>query len=281
MNEYEENRLEIAEKMSAEERLTNIWEWPDITGVASDNVDAYLTLKNEGDDIYDKGVNYGIILLLIVALFVAINFFVYRKHEEKVRIMGFVMLLSAASFLYLGLKTPFLEIEAFKDDVEVKIPISEKLSPITDFFGMDNELAMDVEGRVYFMYQNKSVLQLIKMLYTGGNIPVALIILLFSIIFPVVKLTTSVVLLLSPGSSYADSAVRVINKLGKWSMADVMVASIFLAYFSFSNMNVGVDTGASTLVGLYFFTAFVVLSIFSGSYIKKYINSRKGEIQEA
>ncbi|MBN4071226.1 paraquat-inducible protein A [Crocinitomix catalasitica] len=277
LNDYVDQRMEIVEAMNAEERLGNVWEWISFSGVGDEKVEEYRRMGQEADKLYDSAVNYGVILLFAIGCFVLINLLVYRKNKEKVRIIGFVMLLSASSFLYLGLQTPFLEIEAFKDDVEARIPVKTDLWGLTDILGMDEideEFTAGVEGRVYFLYQNKSILQLIKMLYTGGNIPVALIILLFSIVFPLIKLITSFVLLIRPEGRYSMSAVKFINKIGKWSMADVMVASIFLAYFSFSNMNVGVDTGSSTLIGLYFFTAFVVLSIFSGSYIKSFIKKR-------
>ena len=66
-------------------------------------------------------------------------------------------------------------------------------------------------------------------------------------------------------------SISIINKLGKWSMADVFVSSIFLSVFSFSNMNSGVDTASKTLIGIYFFLAFVVLSIISGVFLKKIV----------
>lgn len=84
-----------------------------------------------------------------------------------------------------------------------------------------------------------------------------------------------------PGSKYSENAITVIGKLGKWSMADVFVASVFLAFFSFSNMSLGVETGSSALIGLYFFVAFVVFSIFSGYFLKgtvKGIQARKKEV---
>lgn len=292
LNAYEKNRLEVADTMSAENRLSNVWEWPDWMSTDDESIASYHVLKEKGDKSYEQATDLGWLMLIIVGAYVFLNFLFYRKNQEKTRVMGFVMLLSSASFLYLGLNSPFLEIEAFKDNVEARIPLwssndikdSEYLpdweivDDLVDYtLGEDeeNEMVLDVQGRVYFFYQNKSVLQLIKLLYTGGNIPVALIILLFSIIFPAIKLISSFILLMSPESVYAQSSIKVINKIGKWSMADVMVASIFLAYFSFSNMNMGVDTGATTLIGLYFFLAFVVLSIFSGSYIKKYIQRRE------
>ena len=91
------------------------------------------------------------------------------------------------------------------------------------------------------------------------------------------KLISSIVILLNPLSKYSKNAVNVVNKIGKWSMADVFVAGVFLAYFSFSNMNVGVETSAKTLIGLYFFLGFVILSILSSYFVKK-ANDNNGGI---
>ncbi|MCG8575952.1 MAG: paraquat-inducible protein A [Flavobacteriales bacterium] len=273
LNDYADKRDEIVDVLNAEDRLGNLWEWIPLSGVGEEKVEEWHELERQADGFYDSAITFSYYLLVVVGVYVLINLLVYKSSEERLRVYGFVMLFSALSFLYLGLNTPFLEIEAFKDDISARIPIK------ADFLGIeiDEEISTAVEGRVYFLYQNKSVLQLIKLLYTGGNIPVAIIILIFSILFPAIKLITSIFLLTYPKGKKAKSIVNLINKIGKWSMADVMVASIFLAYFSFSNMNVGVDTGSSTLIGLYFFLAFVVLSIFSGAFIKRFIQKNYEE----
>ena len=61
---------------------------------------------------------------------------------------------------------------------------------------------------------------------------------------------------------------KTVGKIGKWSMADVFVVATFLSYLSFSNMDSGIDTEAKTLVGLYFFLAYCILSIASSQIIK-------------
>jgi uncharacterized paraquat-inducible protein A len=162
-----------------------------------------------------------------------------------------------------------MEIEAYVDDFGVSMDLSFA------------EPELGITGRVYALYQMKSVMGVIGFLYTGGNIPVAIIILIFSILFPLIKLLSSMVVFIWPGSKYSENAITVIGKLGKWSMADVFVASVFLAFFSFSNMSLGVETGSSALIGLYFFVAFVVFSIFSGYFLKgtvKGIQARKKEV---
>ena len=68
---------------------------------------------------------------------------------------------------------------------------------------------------------------------------------------------------------------KTVGRIGKWSMADVFVVATFLSYLSFSNMNTGIDTEANTLVGLYFFLAYCILSIASSQLIELTIKKDK------
>ena len=58
-----------------------------------------------------------------------------------------------------------------------------------------------------------------------------------------------------------------VKVIGKWSMADVFVASSFLVFLSFNNMNVGVQNDSKVLFGLYFFLAYVVISITASIFV--------------
>jgi len=123
---------------------------------------------------------------------------------------------------------------------------------------------------MYFYYQSKSIYQLIELLFKEKNWLVGISILLFSIIIPIIKLLF--ILILSFNKTPNKKLTAVFSFIGKWSMADVFVASCFLAFLSFSNMNVGIDTKSKVLYGLYFFFCYVVLSILMGSLIKKKSN---------
>ena len=69
--------------------------------------------------------------------------------------------------------------------------------------------------------------------------------------------------------------------ISKWSMADVFVVGLFLAFLSFANMSTGVDMGSDILFGLYYFAGYVVISIFIGysldAAIKERINIQEEE----
>ena len=51
--------------------------------------------------------------------------------------------------------------------------------------------------------------------------------------------------------------------IGKWSMADVFVAACFLSFLSFNNMSNQIETESHSLLGLYFFLSYVVVSLIS------------------
>ena len=135
------------------------------------------------------------------------------------------------------------------------------------------------QGRTYFYYQNKGVFDIIGILLEAKNYVVAICIGLFSFIVPCVKLSASLLLLLFP--SFASKKTQgVLGFISKWSMADVFVVGAFLSYLSFSNMSPGVDVEANIVFGLFFFLAYVVLSIFLGSVLKKSIQESK-EIKDS
>jgi len=207
---------------------------------------------------YNTALKLGYLLYLGVFIYLLLNYFYYQHKTDKNRVLGIAFVLAALSFLYLGLQSPFLELEAFNKDLTLSSGIFESIGKT-------------FEGRTYYLYQNKSVFQLIKLLFTGGNILVGFALLLFSVIFPIIKLTATLLAFVYPHSNLSNKSISIINKLGKWSMADVFVSAVFLAVFSFTNMNEGVDTSAQTLIGLYFFLSFVILSIISGNFLKKVV----------
>ena len=270
LSKYEENKQEKAELLDAESRLGNAWEWlPSWLSGGDKTMEKSREIDRMAASYYNSAIRDGLILLAIVVGFmIAVNL-LYKMPELRQQAIGLSLVIASVSFLYLGLNEPFIEIEAFKDDVNIH----------GELLGTD--INAGVEGRVYFFYQNKSVLKLIQLLYKGGNFFVAIMITIFSIVFPLIKLTTSFIIFLSPGSGFAKRTASIIDKIGKWSMADVFVAATWLAYFSFANTEMAIETGSNTLIGLYFFTAFVIFSLISGIYLKKAVlkahqNNRNG-----
>ena len=147
--------------------------------------------------------------------------------------------------LCIGISVPFLEIGAYMQDLKVE--------------GMG--LSKTFNGKMYFFYQCKSVLNLIQTLLENNNFVVGIAILVFSILSPFTKLFLYYRHFLSRANQSNSRLLRIASYIGKYSMADVFVAACFLAFLSFSNLNMGVKTESATLLGLYFFLGYCLVSI--------------------
>jgi hypothetical protein len=261
LNDYKADKEAIAETLNFKERVMTSTEWILLNDVAAKKTYVYDSLQRSANLNYDSAVYYGLFIVGAIVLYLIVVGFYYWQTIFFNQMFGIALIVSSLCLIYLSLQAPFLEIEAFNIDLAFKVPV--------DLGFWERTFEKTFDGKVSYFYQNKSVFQLIKLLFTGGNIVVGLALVLFSVVFPVFKLLASLFVLLFPAQKQSPLFTKIILKIGKWSMADVFVAGIFLAYFSFSNMNVGVETNAETLLGLYFFLGFVILSIASSYFVKK------------
>ena len=89
-------------------------------------------------------------------------------------------------------------------------------------------------------YQSKSILDVVHILIATGkydSMLVGSLILLFSVIFPITKLLCTKIYLLGNEKVRANKLLKWFAfKSGKWSMADVMVVAIFMAYVGFKGI---------------------------------------------
>lgn len=269
LNEYRIQKEAIAELLNFKERVMSTAEWMPFNDVADSKAQEFEVLLETAQLAYSQALNHSFILiggLLVYILLIAVG---YWHTVYRFRTIGMAFIVTSLCLVFLGLQTPFLEIEAYNADLAFQVPID------VGFF--EHTFEKTFEGKISYFYQNKSVFQIITLLFTGGNAIVGLALVLFSVVFPLFKLFTSLLLLIFPLQPSAKTLTKVIVAIGKWSMADVFVAGVFLAYFSFANMNVGVETSAKTLLGLYFFLGFVVLSILSSYFVKKAVESASSE----
>ena len=134
-------------------------------------------------------------------------------------------------------------------------------------------------GKTYFYYQNKGIMDVIKLLWNNNNKPVALAIGTFSVIVPLIKLLFSIIILLFP-ITRAKTLRKVLSYISKWSMADVFVVGAFLAFLSFANMSPGVQMDANVLFGLYYFGGYVIVSIVLGIMLDLTIREKIKNIEK-
>ena len=210
------------------------------------------------DAIQSKLLKFNILILLSflsLLLLVLID-----KNSSKFRVS--VYILGALIFLYLGVFLPMIDIDARIQSLE---------------FNLMGESILFKDQILY--YKSKSIIEMSKIMLSQGKIQVMLVgllVLLFSIIFPVAKLLSSLLVLFK--SDFKDNKVVnfLVLKSGKWSMADVMVVAIFMSYIGFSgilssqldqlqniseNLSIITTNNSELQSGFYFFLGFVILSI--------------------
>ena len=136
--------------------------------------------------------------------------------------------------------------------------------------GLTKDL-MTLTGFVEFMGKRqelfnmtRSILQTVKDLHESGNSFVAGLILLFSVIVPFGKGILLLIVLARPRWSFRKKIFKFVGAISKWSMADVFLVGIYLAYLS-ANAN---DNLEATLgVGFYYFAAYCLVSIASHQFM--------------
>jgi len=192
------------------------------------------------------------------------------------RFSGFKMLVAGLTLgsiilLVLGVSLPMIDIDARLNSFK---------------FALFDE-PIEFEEQIIY-YQSKSIVEVTKTLWEGGSWDLKLVgtlVLMFSIVFPFFKL------LLSGGYLFTDRvrnntvAKTIIFHLGKWSMADVFVVAIFMAYIGFygiiSTQLNGIERNQGGFAietinysrlapGAFFFTTYTILSIFISILINRH-----------
>jgi Paraquat-inducible protein A len=125
--------------------------------------------------------------------------------------------------LFAGLTAPMIEIDA-------------RIKELT--FHLIGE-PIEFKDQVIF-FQSKSIVDVVHILLETGkydSIIVGILIMAFSILFPVAKILSTKLYLLGKTKWRDNKVIRYFAfKSGKWSMADVYVVAIFMAYIGFKGI---------------------------------------------
>lgn len=111
--------------------------------------------------------------------------------------------------------------------------------------------------RLVVSLSSYSILESIGSLYSDGHWPIATLVLAFSVVFPLVKLVGLGLAWFAPlEPGRRARLLRVVDRLGKWSMLDVLVVAVLLG-----TLNLGFPSGAKPRAGVYVFAVAVLLSM--------------------
>ncbi len=212
------------------------------------------------------------LLGLSLALFILI-----RMESGRPAPSRFLALTSLATVLMAcGVLTPMIEVEARITELR---------------FMLLGEPVVFRDQVLYF--QSKSVLDMVHVLTATGAldmIAVGVLIMLFSVLFPLAKLSASVMLLYGRSGLRENGFIRFFAlKSGKWSMADVMVVAIFMAYIGFDGIvssqlsglaqaGNGVDVittnGTSLEIGFFMFLGFCLAGLLSAAWMESAMDDK-------
>lgn len=187
------------------------------------NKDDFNNITSEQAALY-KQTNYryawamvGIVCLFLVSWLVAKQYSALRK---PFLILSVIL---GAIVLATSLASPMIEIDARIQQFDFQL-LGEHIL---------------FEDQVLF-FRSKSILEVVSLLVQSPRFDsflVGVLILAFSVILPVTKLTANgAYLFSSPGIRRNKIVQWFAFKSGKWSMADVMVVAIFMAYVGFDGM---------------------------------------------
>ncbi|RPA35984.1 paraquat-inducible protein A [Shewanella frigidimarina] len=123
-----------------------------------------------------------------------------------------------------------------------------------------------LDGEVEVFRNSRSIIDTIAALYQSHHFVVAMLVGLFSIVIPAVKLITMLILLLPVTPLIKQRLSKMISVIGKWSMADVFVVAIIVTYMA-GNTSAGMGdmlkTQSQFEIGFYYFLGYCIFSIAS------------------
>ena len=223
-----------------------------------------------GDRIHelDDTLQYAYLIVLgsaaLAFLLLMVGRPVLRRYPTALLMLFCIVLLAG------GVLTPMLEVEA-------------KISHVGLTF-LGQPIAFN-DQVLYF--QSKSVLEVFRTLITMGRPEmwvVGVLVLMFSIVFPTLKILTLTVCLYKPSLLRENRLVKFLAlDASKWSMADVMALAIFMSFVAFNGVIANTMGGLATtgadlviptdsskiLPGYYLFIGFCLASLFLSKKLER------------
>ncbi len=251
LNSYRDPRRKIFEKYSQ----------PDITATNS-----FLSnIIDENQKIIDTQVKitYSILMGIFLLSWILMGYLGTIPAVTMITLDSIVLLI-------LGVNLPMIDLEAVLNAFTINL--------------LGTEVGFE---RQYMYYQSKSILDVTDTLIQSGGWDLKIVgwmVLCFSVVFPLIKLILSGFYLYSTRVRNSLLARNIIFYLGKWSMADVFVVALFMAYIGFygimsSQLNsiannkggFAVETinNSGLAAGALFFTTYCILSIIVGILINR------------
>ncbi|WP_246269389.1 paraquat-inducible protein A [Pedobacter panaciterrae] len=166
--------------------------------------------------------NYSFAMLGCIVVVLSL-WWIFRKRVELHATLFIMSLMFAFILLAVGLTASMIEVDA-------------RIKSL-DFVLLGEHVTF--ENQVLF-FQSKSILDVVKVLIAQpavDSVLVGILILVFSILFPVMKLSATGIHLLSKRKIAENKIIKYFAfQSGKWSMADVIVIAILMVYIGLNGL---------------------------------------------
>jgi uncharacterized paraquat-inducible protein A len=186
------------------------------------------------------------------------------------KVLGVLLILCAYAMLYPGLTQPILSVSGTVEKsklIDVGKQLIQESSNTPSFVNNMVDMVvqtLDVSGTVNAFDKTRSIIGTATELYSNGHLPVALLILIFSVGVPTLKALLLLILNVSMREKTRYRLLVVSNAISKWSMADVFVIAIFIAYLAGNGIQESqglVDFKATLGIGFWYFLGYCLVSI--------------------
>jgi len=195
----------------------------------------------------------------------------------RVRVIGVLMVLAAIALLYPGVTQPVLTLQGelekgalaeFGIDLLAGEDETGQTRAMLDMFA--RMLGLDqLEGRVLAYENTRSIWGVSRELADTGNVLVAAMIVTFSVVIPSLKLLLQLLAFAGPGK-LGYPLLRVNAALSKWSMADVFVMAMLIAFMAgraSNHMGELLIMDARLEIGFWYFSGYCLFAVASGSLL--------------
>jgi len=170
---------------------------------------------------------------------------IYNKKNSN--IIAAVAIICSALLLIGAFYYPFIK-STFSVDFPDCIP---------NWFSLHDELEEWIVKKGKIPVGNQYLLGIIKSLFADGSFFLGIIIFLFSVVFPMLKIVLCAVALISFQKTDAkDKIIKAIGYVSKWSMADVFIVAVIIVMFKAKGFNFKFTAEP----GIYFYAISAILS---------------------
>ncbi len=211
-------------------------------------------------------------------------------HNRSLAIAGIVLLLVAYAMLWPGLTEPMLSLKGSVQKAKLVDIGREILRESETTSALVRSLAdrfiggLDTSGSIEAFDKTNSILGTAHELWIGNSRFVAVLIVSFSVIVPAFKALLIIASFLPLSAGLRKRVASIADASGKWSMADVFVIAIFIAFLAGNGMseNSGlVDFTAHIGVGFWWFLSYCLLSILGGQLLSASRTEPKRALRKA